>query len=186
MSEREFIDFYEVLQVSPSAEPETIHSVYRLLAQRWHPENKGTGDLGKFRAVQGAFDVLSDPEQRAQFDVQHEAQRQSLWRHLSSPRSGDNFEVERSIRLAILEILYKQRLTKSNAPGVFLLDLERLLGAGREHVEFALWYLQQKELVQRTENSRIAITASGVDYLEDECKATSQRSRRSSSGIAAA
>jgi hypothetical protein len=46
---------------------------------------------------------------------------------------------------------------------VFLLDLEQLLGAAREHVEFTLWYLQQKQLVERTENSRLAITAAGVN-----------------------
>jgi DnaJ-class molecular chaperone len=42
MSDRDFVDFYEVLQVSASAEPETIHRVYRLLAQRWHPDNRET------------------------------------------------------------------------------------------------------------------------------------------------
>ena len=30
-------DYYELLQISQNAEPETIHRVYRLLAQRYHP-----------------------------------------------------------------------------------------------------------------------------------------------------
>ena len=38
------LDYYDVLQVSPSAEPDTIHRVYRLLAQRFHPDNKETGN----------------------------------------------------------------------------------------------------------------------------------------------
>lgn len=178
MSDRDYVDFYEVLQVSSSAEPETIHRVYRLLAQRWHPDNRDTGDVSKFRAVHAAYTVLSDPEKRAQFDVQHELHRQSRWRMASiAPRSADDFEMERAIRLTVLEILYMQRLTESNAPGVFLLELEQLLGAAREHVEFTLWYLQQKQLVQRTENSRLAITAAGVDYLESEYK-DSGRPRR--------
>ena len=187
MSDREFVDFYEVLQVSPTAEPETIHRVYRLLAQRWHPDNQETGDVDRFRAVHAAYLVLSDPEKRAQFDVQHANQRQARWKIASnSSRSADNFELERIIRLTVLEILYMQRLTESNAPGVFLLDLEQLLGATREHVEFALWYLQQKQLVQRTENSRLAITASGVDYLETECKDGGQPRRIPAAGTAAA
>jgi curved DNA-binding protein CbpA len=186
MSEREFVDFYEVLQVSPSAEPETIHRVYRMLAQRWHPDNRDTGDVARFRAVHAAYVVLSDPERRAQFDVHYEAQRQTRWRIASAaPRSSDNFELERIVRLSVLEILYMQRLTEANAPGIFLLDLEQLLGAAREHVEFTLWYLQQKQYVQRTENSRLAITAAGVDYLEAEYREHGSQ-RRLSGSIAAA
>ena len=187
MSDQDYVDFYEVLQVSPSAEPETIHRVYRLLAQRWHPDNRETGDVARFRAVHAAYIVLSDPEKRAQFDVHHEAQRQTRWRIASTARrSADNFEMEHVIRLTVLEILYMQRLTESNAPGVFLLDLEQLLGAAREHVEFTLWYLQQKQLVQRTENSRLAITAAGVDYLESEYKDGGRQRRLPGSTTAAA
>jgi curved DNA-binding protein CbpA len=167
MSEPDVVDFYEVLQVSPSAEPETIHRVYRLLAHRWHPDNQQTGDVAKFRAVHAAYVVLSDAEKRAQYDVRHAEQRQVRWRLLAAaPAGADSFEMERALRLAVLEILYAQRRNQSNAPGIFFLDLEQLLGATREHVEFALWYLQQKQLVQRTENSRLAITAAGVDHLE--------------------
>ena len=187
MSDREFVDYYETLQVSPSAEPETIHRVYRLLAQRWHPDNRETGDVAKFRAVHSAYVVLSDPAQRAQYDVHHAAERQTRWRIASTaPRSADHFEMERVTRLAVLEILYMQRLTEANAPGVFLLDLEELLGAAREHVEFTLWYLQQKQFVQRTENSRMAITAAGVDYLEAEHKESGHQRRLPSAGTAAA
>jgi curved DNA-binding protein CbpA len=187
MSDRDFVDFYEELQVSPSAEPETIHRVYRLLAQRWHPDNQDTGDVAKFRSVHAAYVVLSDPEKRAQFDVHYESQRQTRWRMVAAaPRSTDNFETERIIRLTVLEILYMQRLTESNAPGIFLLDLEQLLGTAREHVEFTLWYLQQKQLVQRTENSRLAITAAGVDFLEAEYKENGQQRRLPSSSSAAA
>ena len=148
MSDCDFVDFYEVLQVSSSAEPETIHRVYRLLAQRWHPDNRETGDVEKFRAVHNAYLVLSDPERRAQFDVQHEAQRQTRWKIASSaPRSAEIFELERIVRLTVLEILYMQRLTEiPTRLAIFLLDLEQLLGAAREHVEFTLWYLQQKQL----------------------------------------
>ena len=66
------IDYYELLQISPNAEPDTIHRVYRLLAQRFHPDNQETGDPARFRQVTDAYQVLSDPEQRARFDVQHQ------------------------------------------------------------------------------------------------------------------
>ena len=41
-----------------------------------------------------------------------------------------------------------------------------LTGCPREHLEFTLWYLVQKKFVQRTDNSLLAITAEGIDYLE--------------------
>ena len=60
-------DFYERLQISANAEPETIHRVYRLLAPRFHPDNQETGDEGRFREITEAYQVLSDPEKRAQY-----------------------------------------------------------------------------------------------------------------------
>jgi DnaJ-class molecular chaperone len=42
-------DYYETLQISPNAEPETIHRIFRLLAQRFHPDNQETGDSVRFR-----------------------------------------------------------------------------------------------------------------------------------------
>jgi DnaJ-class molecular chaperone len=42
-------DYYEVLQVSDTAEPETINRVYRIFAQRYHPDNRETGNEARFR-----------------------------------------------------------------------------------------------------------------------------------------
>ena len=54
------IDYYEVLQISPNAEPETIQRVYRLLAQRYHPDNQDTGNANYFRIIR---EGLLGPEQ---------------------------------------------------------------------------------------------------------------------------
>jgi hypothetical protein len=37
----------------------------------------------------------------------------------------------------------------------------------REHLEFSTWYLIQKRFVQRSDSSRLVITAEGVDYLDE-------------------
>ena len=65
MAEAGSVDYYEVLQVNSSAEQETIQRVFRLLAQRFHPDNRETGDERRFREIQDAYSVLNDPEKRA-------------------------------------------------------------------------------------------------------------------------
>ena len=98
-------DYYEILQISPSAEPETIHRVYRLLAQRAHPDNAQTGNEVQFRILTEAYRVLSDPEKRAEYDVSHASLRQERWRLLSNNAGADNdFESEQHTRLMVLEL----------------------------------------------------------------------------------
>src|SRR5436309_311083 len=75
MSGDSTMDYYEVMQISPNAELDTIQRVYRLLAQRFHPDNQATGDAERFRVLTEAYQVLGDPEKRAQYDV-HRPDRQ--------------------------------------------------------------------------------------------------------------
>jgi hypothetical protein len=64
-------DYYEFLQISPNAEPATIRRVFRFLASRFHPDIPGTGDAEKIVVLKQAFDLLSDPERRAQYDASY-------------------------------------------------------------------------------------------------------------------
>jgi len=65
----EFPDYYEFLQISPNADSDTIHRVYRFLAARYHPDNPETADTEKFVLLTEAFSVLSSPERRADYDA---------------------------------------------------------------------------------------------------------------------
>jgi curved DNA-binding protein CbpA len=169
-------DYYEVLQISPNAEPETVHRVYRLLAQRLHPDNTETGDESQFRALSDAYQTISDPERRARYDVAHQQRRQDRWRLAStSAETGNEFEHERRVRIMVLEVLCAQRRLEPNQPAIFLLDLEKLTGTPREHLEFTVWFLIQKKLVQRMDNSMLAISADGVEYLEGHHLASVQK-----------
>jgi hypothetical protein len=48
-------------------------------------------------------------------------------------------------------------------PGIGPLELERLSGCPREHLEFHLWYLKEKGWISRMENGLLSITVDGVD-----------------------
>ena len=172
------VDHYDVLQVSTSAEPDTIHRVYRLLAQRFHPDNKETGNPTRFRQIAEAYAVLGDAEQRARYDVTHQRQQQERWRLVETGmESEQDFAIEQRVRLTVLEVLYTKRRTDPASEGVFILEIEKLTGRAREHLEFTVWYLLQKKLVARTDNSLLTITADGVEYLEKNYEAHPQTRR---------
>jgi len=58
---------YAVLGVEPDAPAETIRAAYRRAARRTHPDTGGSAE--QFAAVQAAWEVLSDPERRAEYEA---------------------------------------------------------------------------------------------------------------------
>lgn len=60
-------DHYKTLGVSKSASPDEIKKAFRKLAQKHHPD-KPTGNEAKFKELNEAYSVLSDPKKRAQYD----------------------------------------------------------------------------------------------------------------------
>jgi curved DNA-binding protein CbpA len=172
------VDYYEVLQVNASAELETIERVYRLLAQRFHPDNQQTGDESRFRTLLEAYTVLKDPEKRARYDVMHHQRRQDRWRLVSSGAQSENdFEMEQVFRLTVLEALYTQRRLDPADPGIFWGEFEKLIGRPQEHLEFTLWFLLQKKFVARGDNSRVVLTVEGAEYLEQSYRSNLQQKR---------
>jgi curved DNA-binding protein CbpA len=171
------VDYYEVLQVSDTAEPETINRVYRILAQRYHPDNRETGNEARFREIPEAYQILSNPEKRAQYDATNQNRRRDRWRLVSEgATSENNFELEQAARLTVLEALYTKRRIEPQNPGIYLRELERMVGRPREHLEFTIWYLNQKKLIS-PDDSRMYLTADGAEYLEESYHTNLQRKR---------
>ena len=59
-------NLYDTLGVAKNASADEIKKAYRTLAREHHPDSGG--DETKFKEIQGAYDVLSDPEKRRQYD----------------------------------------------------------------------------------------------------------------------
>jgi molecular chaperone DnaJ len=67
MNSQSRVDPYEALGVQKGASDDEIKKAYRKLALRLHPD-KPTGDAEEFKKIQGAYDILSDPQKKENFD----------------------------------------------------------------------------------------------------------------------
>jgi DnaJ-domain-containing protein 1 len=168
MAAPEFIDYYEILEISPNANTETIERIFRYLAQRYHPDNRDTGDRARFDVVIEAHDTLKDPIKRAQYDLDHK-NRSNLRSQLVDEINGRK-SIGRGVDIQdkLLSVLYVKCRQNVREPGIGDVELERLSGCPTEHLEFHLWYLKEKGWIRKTENGTYAITVDGVDRANSE------------------
>ena len=84
-------NYYNTLGIAPNATEDEIKKVYRSLAMRFHPDrNPAPGADARFKAVTKAYEILSDPVKREEYNqsVNHriiidaEAEAYQLWRSL--------------------------------------------------------------------------------------------------------
>jgi len=163
----DFVDYYELMQISTNAELATIQRVYRLLAARYHPDNPETGDTDKFVQLQKAYEVLSDPEARAAYDSALAQQSGQPLPVFEMKEFVVGIDSEMNRRLGVLCLLYNRRKSSPESPGLSILDMEAKMALPREYLEFTIWYLKEKELVRRDEStSEIMISAKGIDFAE--------------------
>ncbi|MGC8550672.1 MAG: J domain-containing protein [Acidobacteriaceae bacterium] len=162
------VDYYEFLQISPNADQETIHRVYHFLAMRFHPDNPESGDADKFNTLKRAYDVLSDPASRAQYDLHREHEAPHYTPLSSAVDFMDQMEGEHNRRLALMAVLYYRRRSTPMSPGVSLAEVESRMGFPRDYLDFTTWYLERKGYITRADNSDFTITVDGVDFVETQ------------------
>lgn len=161
-----FVDYYELMQISPKAELETIKRVYKMLVARLHPDNAETGNAEAFMELRRGFEVLSDPQSRASYDADYSARVKQPLPPVEPGEFATGVDAELSRRVSILCLLYKQRQTNPARSGLSLLEIEQATRCPQEFVSFTIWYLQSKNYVTSADNSDFVITPAGIDYLE--------------------
>jgi hypothetical protein len=176
------LDYYAFLQVGPKAEWSTIHRIYRIMASRFHPDNPETGDPEKFLILQAAYQTLSDPKRRADYDASLQLRDIGTLPIFELSEFVNGIEGEVNRRLGILSLLYNQRRTCPQSPGISIFDLEKRMGMPREYLEFTTWYLKNKQYVHYGDNSELVLTVNGVDFVETNCSKDSIMQRLLESG----
>ena len=162
------VNYYDLLQISPQAERETIERVYRLLAARYHPDNRETGDAERFKLINEACEVLRNPARRKEYDRQFETTAAKPLPIFLSKEFTDGIDAEAKIRIGVLCLLYSKRRANPDFAALSLLDMENIMAFPRERLLFALWYLRAKRYVLQDDRSSFIISAEGVDYLETQ------------------
>lgn len=167
MNGASFVDYYELLQISPNADEDTIQRIFRHLAKKCHPDHQ-QGDPERFRLLVEAHDTLMNPETRAAYDVKYQAFWERKWRLAADASHGRGFQDDKDVRERMLSLYYVQRRSKMQNPGLGEMEVARLMRVPVELVEFHIWYLREKGWIERLENGLLAITAPGVDEVEKE------------------
>lgn len=84
--------YYEILEINENATQEEIKKAYRKLSLKWHPDkNPGNREAEeKFKEINRAYQILSDPETRNTYDIYGE--------EFGGASSSDNFANVNEIR----------------------------------------------------------------------------------------
>jgi curved DNA-binding protein CbpA len=168
-------DYYEILQISPNADQETVRRIYKIQAQRFHPDNLESGDAEMFKRIAEAYEVLGDPDRRTEYDREHRIHRPSAPE--PEPAAPSPLE-EAERRDQIILLLYRRRLTRPDQPSLGLRDLETELRTPKEQLEFSLWYLKESGYLTRSDGARHTITIQGVQLAETIARRPAQRIER--------
>jgi len=167
-TKEDFVDYYNILQVSPTAMPVTIRRVYRTLVAHFHPDNPDTGDLNTFLSLNEGYRVLINPVLRAEYDAERVSRRIGVLGVAGAEDAAVDIKGEGDRRMSILCLLSNRRRRSPDRPGISVLEFEKSMGLEQEDLLFTLWYLKEKHLVDQDHSSDYTITAEGVDYVEEQ------------------
>lgn len=120
-------DYYRILQVHPEASPEVIQAAYRRLARQRHPDSGGSD--AAMQELNEAYEVLSDPVKRREYDRWYADRRPEAPPEVSAPPPPPSIPTWRMLLPAVLSLLVLM---------VLMLDFLRLGVRGLPEVTMVL------------------------------------------------
>ncbi len=152
---------YELLELSASANADTVERMFRYLSTKHHPDRGG--DKEKFSNLVKAFEVLREPVSRDAYDAQlqkEKQEREGLVEH--ARQAGPDVEV----RKQLLHLFYARRRQSVGSPGIGAMSIEKEMDLPEEMLSFHLWFFREKGWIRREEDGGMSITAEGVERVE--------------------
>jgi hypothetical protein len=190
-----FVDYYEFLMVSPTADRAMIEWAVRLMLTRYGKKSGEHTDGAKYELVKEAYRTLADPKRRELYDTLRRDQLGAPEPELPDEPAGaaasalvptrmkdktvtlDSIRVENSVTRADVELQIKLRqgvmsslydivITRPRNPELGRAEIARAAGVRIDEVEFTIWFLREKGLLKTTNQGLYAITAKGVEWVE--------------------
>ena len=170
----DFVNHYEILEISSSASFETVERVFRYLAKRYHPDSSEHGDIQKFAQIAEAYEVVGSPERRASFDLELNKQKAV---EVELDKGAASIGDDTADRHRLLSLFYAQRRKDIKKPGLGINTVEQMMGIPVEVLDFHVWFFREKGWIQREEGGAISITADGVEKLEASAERQAEQER---------
>ncbi len=190
----DFIDYYAFLMISPQADRAMIEWAARLMLTRYGEKNPHTADPEKHELVKTAYRTLVDAKRKAEYDKlrQQHAGGGAPASDEEQPTGGethgerrsrdgrvpiskikvehtatlDDSRVQRRLRQAVLSVLYDIIITNPRNPELGRAEIARAVGCRVDDLEFAVWFLREKDLIKTSNSGLYAITSVGVEWVE--------------------
>jgi hypothetical protein len=163
-----FQDHYSLLGVDPRCGSEALEAAYTKLTEKYHPSNTQTGDEDKFESIKLAFEVLSDPLLRSEFDKIKGLDQDDANLTFAGLEFFEALGRQTGLRAALLCILYDRRRKKPSKPSLSVRHVENMIQSTNDELNFALFYLKQRGMAMSDDKSNLQITVDGMDFLERE------------------
>jgi curved DNA-binding protein len=159
----EFVDYYDLLSISPTADAALVDQVFRHFAKLYHPDHSDNPDPERFHAIVEAHTVLKNPAKRAEYDALYDAHKRAA----PKPKSevDDAVGTDVVFQRKLLQLLYDRRRANSREPGIGEMHLLQMLGCSERQLDFLIWYLKEKGFIRLTEHGLLTITVAGIDHM---------------------
>jgi hypothetical protein len=160
------IDYYEFLMISPTADRQMIEWAARLMLARYDPQKSKTPDEKKCQLAKEAFRTLADPKRRAAYDAELGPKQPAGGPDAKASVTRQDVIEAQQMRQAVMLMLYQAVMRKPRDPDVGRTELARQIGVATQDLEFALWFLRERDWITATQAGSYAITVIGAEWVE--------------------